>query len=204
MALFRPLRRPPPEPRALHDRALADLRFIRETMESASSFTAFSGWGLVGIGAFAVGAGLWAMRQDTRERWLGVWLGLAVVSGAVAGLTTWWKARRSESHVLVGPARKFALSLAPPLAAGAVLTFGLARAGLFELLPGIWLLLYGAGVVAGGAFSVRVVPAMGFSFMALGAVALLGPARWGDELLIAGFGALHLVFGAFIGARHGG
>jgi hypothetical protein len=189
---------------ALHDRALADLRFIRETMESASSFTAFSGWGLVVIGALAAGAGLWAMQQGTRERWLGVWLGLAVVAGAVAGLTTWWKARRPESHLLVAPARKFTLSLAPPLVAGAVLTFGLVRAGLFDLLPGLWLLLYGAGVVAGGAYSVRAVPAMGFTFMALGAVAFLGPAHWGDGLLIAGFGALHLLFGAFIGARHGG
>jgi len=59
-------------------------------------------------------------------------------------------------------------------------------------------------VVTGGAFSVRIVPAMGFAFMALGTVALLGPMIWSDWLLMAGFGGLHVLFGAIIGARYGG
>lgn len=191
-------------PPALHERALADLRFIRRTMESASTFTAFSGWGLALIGAITVAAGSWASRRAGREGWLAAWLALAAVSVAIAASTTWWKARRLQQPLLASPARRFALGLAPPLVAGAVVTVALARAGHFDLLPGIWLLLYGAGVVTGGAFSARIVPAMGFAFMALGAAALLGPVAWGDWLLLAGFGGLHLVFGSIIGARHGG
>ena len=205
MALRPPVRdtvtEPPP---ALHDRAFADLRYIRQTMEGASAFTAFSGWGLAVIGALAVPGGWLAARQPTREGWLVVWLALAAVSVAVAGVSTWWKARRTEESPLGGPGQRFALSLAPPLVAGALLSLVLVRAAAWDLLPGAWLVLYGAGLVTGGAFSVRVVPATGVGFMALGGLALLGPAAWGDALLVGGFGVLHLALGLTIGARHGG
>jgi hypothetical protein len=204
MALRRPPRDLAAPPSALHDRAAADLRFIRETMERASAFTAFSGWGLAAIGAVAVPGGWLAAQQATREAWVTVWLALGAFAVAVAGLSTWWKVRRSPAPPPAAPARRFALGLAPPLAAGALLTAALAGAGLWALLPGTWLLLYGTGVVTGGAFSVRIVPAMGFSFMLAGAAALLGPAAWGDWLLVAGFGGLHLVYGPVIGVRHGG
>src|SRR5882724_7129243 len=178
---------PAPSTAALHDRALADLRFIRETMEQAS-VTTFSGWALMGVGLLAVVVGTLASLARTREGWLLLWLALAGVSVPLAS----------------GPARKFGLCLAPAMIAGGLLTVVLARAGLWSLLPGLWLLVYGAGVVAGGAFSVRIVPVMGVGFMALGACALLGPAAWGDLLLVAGFGGLHVIFGALIARQYGG
>ena len=196
--------RPTSESPALHARAMADLRFIRETMESVSSFSAFSGWGLILIGGVATACGLLAVRQPTRLRWLGAWVAAAAVSAVIGALSTARKARAAREPLIPGPARKFALSLAPALVSGALLTGALGRAERFDLLPGVWLLLYGAGLVAAGAWSVRVVPVIGATFMVLGAVGLLLPLAWSNWLLIAGFGGLHVAFGVIVGRKHGG
>ncbi len=192
------------EPAAMHAHAMDSLRYIRETMESAGSFTAVPGWGGVAMGAVAVGAAFVAVRQPNPERWLITWLvagAVAMVAGVILMVR---KARAANMPLLTGPGRKFALSFAPPLAVGALLTVVLYRAGLARSVPGTWLLLYGTGVVTGGAFSTRVVPAMGLCFMALGAVALFTPPAWGDWMLAAGFGGLQIVFGIVIARRHGG
>jgi hypothetical protein len=205
MAAVSPERRPAPPPAALHDRALADLRFIRETMEGASAFTAFSGWALVAIGVFTLVASVAADRQPTPARWLLVWLILVAVSVPIAVLGAARKSRAAGLPLFSGSGRKFALGLAPSLVAGALLTAVLAREGLYPLLPGLWLLLYGAGVVAGGSFSVRVIPVMGVAFMILGALALLTPLDgYAPGYLAAGFGGLHIVFGLLIARRYGG
>lgn len=189
---------------SLHGRAMDNLRFIRETMERATSFTAVPGWGGVAIGASALLATPIAMRQSTTRAWLMIWLVEALLALAIGGWTMQRKARAGESTVLSGPGRKFALSLLPPLLAGAVLSVVLYRAHAFFALPGLWLLLYGTGVVTGGAFSVRIVPVMGLCFMALGILALSAPAAYGNWFMAAGFGGLHIVFGIIIARRHGG
>jgi hypothetical protein len=104
-----------------------------------------------------------------------------------------------------GPFRRFAFSFSMPLIAGAALTFA-AILGFSptSILPGLWMLLYGTAVACGGAFSVRIVPVMGLCFMALGAATLAAPAAWGNTLLAAGFGVLHLFFGLLIARRYGG
>jgi hypothetical protein len=204
MALDRSIHDPLTVSPALHARAMADLRFIRRTMENASSFTAFSGWGLVAVGTTALAGGTLAAAQPTQPRWLFVWLTTAGVALVVAAVSTGWKARASRQPLLAGPVRKFALCFAPAIVVGALLTFVLGRAQLFTFLPGLWLLLYGSGVVTGGAVSVSAVPVMGLCFMLMGAAALLGPVVWSNWLLIAGFGGVHVAFGLLIAKKHGG
>jgi hypothetical protein len=191
-------------PIALHERAMDDLRFIRRTMERAGSFTAVPGWGGVGIGATALIAAAVAAQQPTPGRWLGVWLATAAVATLIAACTLVWKARRAGVSLNTGPGRKFLLSFLPPVGAAMALTAALYAQGASALLPGLWLLSYGAAVVTAGTFSVRAVPLMGVGFMVLGAAALATPAAWADAWLAAGFGALHVGFGLLIARRHGG
>jgi len=191
-------------PEALHDRALDHLAFIRQTMESATAFTAVSGWAQAAIGVTALATAALARRERDPQRWLTVWLVEAILAVALAGCGMTWKARRSGLSLVSGPARKFAWNFAPPLLVGALLTVAFARVGLWGDLPAVWLLLYGTAVITGGAFSVRIVPAMGIGFLLLGAAALFTPNRLGDLWLAAGFGLLHVGFGVAIARRYGG
>ena len=187
----------PPDP-------AADLRFIRDTMERSASFTAVPGWGQVILGSTALAAATLAARQPNSTAWLKVWLTEAFLAAIIALVSMHWKANRRGLPLFTGPGRKVALGLFPPLIAGALLTFSLQRAGLESVLAPAWLLLYGAGIITGGAYSVSIVPVMGFCFMATGALAVVAPAAWANYFLATGFGGLHILFGFLIARRHGG
>jgi hypothetical protein len=192
------------EPPALHDRAIDNLRYIRETMERASAFTAVPGWGQVAIGLTAITATVVAARQATPRAWLGVWVAEAIISLLIAGWLMDRKARRLGVPLFSGPGRKVAFSLSPSMVVGALLTVALFRAGLLGIIPAMWLLLYGTGVITGGMYSVGVVPVMGLCFMLLGAAGLFVPASMENWLMAAGFGGLHIVFGSIIARKYGG
>jgi len=191
-------------PVALHDRAMDNLRFIRETMERSASFTAVSGRGGVVMGLVALLAAVLAGNDAGRDTWVAIWMVAATVSLGLALLLVARKARDAGLTLLSGPGRKFAWNVTPPLVVGGLLTVALLRAGASELLPATWLLLYGTGVVTGGAFSVRIVPLMGLAFMALGTAALFASPALGNAFMAVGFGGLHIVFGAIIWRKYGG
>ena len=184
--------------------AADDLRFIRQTLATAGSFTAVSGRGQMLVGATALAAAYLAARMPDFRGWAAVWAVEALLAMAIAILSSAGKAHASQTPLLSGPGRKFVLTLLPPLVAGAALTLVLERAGLTVAIPGTWLLLYGTAVASGGSFSVRAVPVMGYCFMALGAVALAAPAGWANSLMAAGFGGLHILFGGVIASKYGG
>ncbi len=195
---------PSPEPIALGDRAVEDLRFIRRTMEGGAAFTAVPGWGGVGMGLTALAAAALASSQPTSDRWLLVWLLEAFLAVAIGAVAIHRKARRAGLPILSGAGRKFVLSYLPPALAGVVLTVAIWEAGVDSLLPGVWLLLYGTSVVTAGTFSVKIVPVTGICFMVLGVFALLAMPAGRDLSMVTGFGGLHILFGTIIARRHGG
>lgn len=175
-------------------------------MERAgSSFTSIPGWGGVAIGGTAAVACWLAQRAVTDPpAWLRVWLAEAVVAAIIAAATMALKWRRTATPFMSGAARRFFVSYFAPVIAGAVLTFTLAHRGSYDAIPAVWLLLYGTAFVSSGAFSIRVIPAMGVCFMTLGGAAALVRLPIGNLILGAGFGAFHVVFGVLIARRYGG
>ena len=198
------VRSPRTRPVPLHAHAIEDLRFIRETMENAASFTAVPGLGGVAMGLTAFGTAFAAPQPSRPLAWLITWLAAALCAFALGALGIYWKARRAHTPILIGPGRKFVLSLFPPLLAGGVISYAIYARGLSHLLPTVWLLLYGVGVISAGTFSVRVVPVMGLCFMLAGLGSLFFPPAWANAEMAAGFGGLHILFGTIIARRYGG
>lgn len=184
--------------------AMESIRFIRETIERTTPFTMVPGKGMVLLGISAIVTDFFAVRQPTSFLWLLAWCIDAVFAASVGVYLMQRKAARARVSLLSSNARKFFISLCTPIFAGAVLTYVLFHANETDLLPGTWLLLYGAGVITGGSFSVKIVPVMGICFVVLGCLALLTPPAWGHWFMLVGFGILHIIFGSFIARRYGG
>ncbi len=183
--------------------AADNLRFIRETMERSSAFTAVPGWWTVAVGCSAIVAAVVASTRGDHLAWLGTWLAEAVIGFLCLGWATVRKARAEGIPILTGAGRKYTLGLLPPMVAAALLTLGLARAGVWSVLPALWLMLFGAGIITAGAFSIRVVPLMGLVLMIVGAVALFLPVGTGDLYMGIGFGGMFIIFGAVIARGNG-
>lgn len=181
-----------------------DLRFIRQTMERAGSFTAVPGWGGVAMGLTALIAAWIASQQATPARWLIVWLAAAAVASVIAVCTLTLKAKRSRIPLSSGPGRKFLLAFLPTIGAAAALTFAIYLRDGVALLPALWILLYGAAMIAAGAYSVRIVPLMGIVFLFIGSIALVTPTEWGNAWMAVAFGVVFILFGFVIARRHGG
>ncbi len=170
-------------PANIGDRAIDNLRFIRETMERSTHFTAVPGYGGMLMGVTAVGAAYIANGQPFIRDWLSTWLIEAFLAFAIGLLAMWQKSKLTGTPLVSVPAKKFALSFVPPLVAGVAVTIGLWRYGHFEVMMPVWMLMYGAAVVCGGAFSVKIVPVMGWSFIVLGAIAFALPAGYGNSMM---------------------
>ena len=189
---------------ALNERAMESLEFIRTTMARSAPFTAVSGRGGIAMGVLALVAAAVARSAPSDERWLATWMAAAAVAVPVGFLLMRAKAQRHDLALWSAAGRRFAQGFVPAIVAGAVLTFGLVRVEAIEVVPAVWLLLYGAGVLAGSSSSVPVLAWLGGFFMVLGGVSLFTPPEWRDLWLGAGFGALQIGFGAYIARNHGG
>jgi hypothetical protein len=188
---------------SVSDHATEHLRYIRETMASAGAFTAISGRGGVAMGVIGCVAALVAAEAPSERAWLATWLAAALLAVVVGAWSIRVKAQRTGTPLFGSSGRRFMLSYAAPMVAGAIETVALHSAGLDAFLPGAWLLLYGAACVAGGAGSIRLIPMAGGCFMALGTAALALPA-WGNWFMAAGFGGIQIVFGVLVARRYGG
>lgn len=191
-------------PVALADRATESLDFIRSTMERSAAFTALPGRGGMAMGVVGLAAAALSSTQPTPRAWLVVWVAAAALAAAIGLVTMRLKARAARIQLWSAAGRRFAQAFIPALAAGAALTLAAVVDGREAHLPGTWLLLYGAAVIAAASASIRVLTTFGGALMALGVLALWLPSQWGTLCLAIGFGGLHIVFGFIVARKYGG
>ena len=189
----------PGSPVTLDSQATATLRYIRATMEAAGTLAVPGSAGIV-MGLIGSGAAAAAAMPALAPHWLALWLLAALLAAAAGG---WLLVRQSarQGFTLWGaPVRKLLLCLVPGIAAGALLTLALERAGAASLLPATWLLLYGSSLISVAATTRRLIGLMGALFVLLALPAYLLPPPAPALALAAGFGGLHLAFGILL--RH--
>lgn len=192
------------EPPSLHGRAIDNLRFIRETMERSAHFTAIPGYGGALMGITAVVTAIIANNQPSIRAWLITWMIEACLAFVIGIFAMWQKAKSAGESLISAPARKFAFAFAPSIIAAIILTSLLYFRNLFAFMPTVWLTLYGTAVVTGGAYSVKIVPIVGWMFVALGLISVFLPTDYGNLLMGLGFGVLQIIFGIVVARRYGG
>jgi hypothetical protein len=192
------------DPTPLGLSAAENLRYIRDTIDAAHTFTTIPGKGCIAMGiAATAGAGL-EMVPTLAPHWLPIWLIAAVIACTVALFFMEIKARKQGLSLRRTVALRFFLTLAPAFVAGGILTAALLDSVGRDTIAGIWLLLYGVGMASCGVFSIPVVLIAGFAFMGLGTVTLAAPPEWAPVMLALGFGGIHIALGAIIMRDHGG
>lgn len=187
----------------LQQRAEHDLRFIRSAMARAEGMSSVSGLGGIWMGGIALAAAVLAASRPALQEQLLIWIGAAAIAAPLGAAACWRKGRRGGVFIHWDPVRRFLLCLVPAVGVAVILTLRLWSSEP-ALIPAVWLMLYGCGVLAAGTYAVGAVVALGAAFIVLGAASLLLDAAWSNVVLAAGFGGLHIGFGIWVYKRHGG
>jgi hypothetical protein len=183
--------------------AAASLRYIRASMESATSF-AVPGSAGIAMGSVGLLAAVFSSAPGMRAYWLPIWLCAALIGGVLGGALLVRPSSLREEMLAGTPIHRFALCFLPSIFAGAILTAVEFYYGNLRAIPGTWLLLYGCALVAASICTTRTIGVMGGLFIGLSLVAFVLPENLQILLLGIGFGGLHILFGILIGrSGHG-
>src|SRR5438105_13921341 len=91
------------EPVSLGDHAIDNLKYIRETMERSTSFTAVPGYGGMLMGVTAIAAAYIANGQPVIKDWLFTWFAEAFLAFAIGLLAMWQKSRIADTSLFSTP-----------------------------------------------------------------------------------------------------
>ncbi|MBL0173875.1 MAG: hypothetical protein IPP94_01180 [Ignavibacteria bacterium] len=207
------------------ERHLRDLSDIRSIMERSSTFPSLSGLSGVSVGVVGLlGAALggWLLGP---ESWNGALTGASYTAAATSEEAgPWWlsfffiitismslscamtfsvrRARMLGADLWTPATKRLIGALAVPLALGGIWCVAVAWHGAPQLIPASMLVFYGLALMHAGVYAVPEIRWLGGLQAALGVVA----AFWtGGGLLLwaAGFGVLHIVYGALMVKRYG-
>jgi hypothetical protein len=175
------------------------LETIRTLMERSQRYEHISGYsGLVAgavaiLGSIVLRLGL--LRVAFPANFIIVWSAVFGIAFASHLLFTFGRARQRGEPVWSRQARTVLLAVLPAFSAALVVTALIWRLGRPDLLPAVWLTLYGCGVLATSFFAPRSIAGLGGTCFALGAIALLAPHTFPILTMAIGFGITHIGFG---------
>jgi hypothetical protein len=160
--------------------------------------------GTVGVLTMIIGL---LFHMDSTRDFCGLWLGAAVIAMAGALLIARRQALKDHEPFWSPPARRVAVALSPPLAAGMCLGVIITISGeeMALLVAFIWILFYGCALHSAGFFMPRGIRLFGWIFIisscCLFAIFTLGWVKSEPNvhwLMGFFFGLLHLAYGAYL------
>ncbi len=123
--------------------------------------------------------------------WTLVWV-LALMSHLFFSIRN---ANRRMEPVLSEVALLLAQTILPALAVAAILAVAMVRLGQVELLAGLWILVYGMGVLSCRPYVDPWIGWFGWSFLIIGSIHLVWLPGHSNGFMTLSFGLLHLGYG---------
>lgn len=131
------------------------------------------------LGLAAAGVQPWLVAADDPASFLRYWLAVGAVCGMTAAGATVLRYYTAEDEFSRRRTRTVVGQFLPCLVAGGILTLALSRSGAAEfgvpLLPGLWAVLFGLGIVASVPYLPRATVWVAAWFFAAGFAVLLAP-----------------------------
>ncbi len=186
-----------------------DIRLIRKVMESASRYTNIPASGYVVTGVLGV-LGAWRTSFFLKSRHISevaqidlweikgltvTWFLIFLSAIAVVVLLSWRKAKKYQAVAWNSLAARMILSQIPLVIVSGVLTIAMGLRGDYDLIPCMWLGIYGAILYSFSYFTGIEHKVEGSLFIGLGILAAFAPIQTLPLLLGLGFGGVHLMAG---------
>jgi len=205
------------------EKALNQLNLIREMMEKATVYRALSAPAAIFGGFLAVLLGLYFLLQDKNGEFVDgahyfwTWVVALIIADSFNALLLFKRAKREGSKFISSGVKLTILRTAPAAIAGAIISFEAAKNDI-ELCTLVWILCYGAALLAMGEVAPRSLKRLGWSFIVFGTVffliwmkfkaalsPVLGIGYLGSAsiMMIATFGILHIGHGIGVLIRKG-
>lgn len=205
------------------EKALNQLNLIRKMMEKATVYRALSAPAAIFGGLVAVLLGLYFLLQDKNGEFVDgahyfwTWVVALIIADSFNAFLLFKRAKREGSKFISSGVKLTILRTAPAAIAGAIISFEAAKNDI-ELCTLVWILCYGAALLAMGEVAPRSLKRLGWSFIVFGTVffliwmkfkaalsPVLGIGYLGSAsiMMIATFGILHIGHGIGVLIRKG-
>ncbi len=187
------------------DVAARDLARIRALMDRAGRYSNLSGYSAIAAGILAVAGALACRLLEVNFNHPGHARPLAILWGSVLALAiaqhlvfTVVHARRTAEPAWSPLTQQVLVAVLPAFFVGAAITgYGL-QTGQLDLLPPIWMLAYGSSLMGLGLYAGGRLQLTGALFLLAGAACLWWWKDYGLRFMLASFGGLHVLLGAWM------